>query len=150
MTPQHSPAPWSIDRGQLRDRDGNALASVPIYPDGIGGAIDAANGQLLAAAPDLVDALKAIYRLTGALWPWRSWPAGPWSVRALTRLQSFKRYNPMTTNDSPRGSKDDRRLSHSQWSILLSLAETLASARRSGDTRPSAEIAAPYLALLSA
>ena len=65
MTPQHSPAPWSIDRGQLRDRDGNALASVPIYPDGIGGAIDAANGQLLAAAPDLLDALKAIYRLTG-------------------------------------------------------------------------------------
>ena len=56
----------------------------------------------------------------------------------------------MTTNDSPRGSKDDRRLSDSQLSILLSLAETLASARRSGDTRPSAEIAAPYLALLSA
>ena len=57
----------------------------------------------------------------------------------------------MTTNDSPRGSKNetDRRLSDSQWSILLSLAETLASARRSGDTRPSAEIAAPYLALLS-
>ena len=59
----------------------------------------------------------------------------------------------MTTNDSlpaDRGSNDDRRLSDSQWSILLSLAETLASARRSGDTRPSAEIAAPYLALLSA
>lgn len=65
MTPQHSPAPWSLDRGQLRDRDGNALASVPIFPDGIGGPEDLANGQLLAAAPDLLDALKAIYRLTG-------------------------------------------------------------------------------------
>ena len=65
MPPQHSPAPWSLDHGQLRDRDGNALASVPIFPDGIGGAVDLANGQLLAAAPDLLDALIAIYRLTG-------------------------------------------------------------------------------------
>lgn len=65
MGTQHSPAPWSLDHGQLRDRDGNALASVPIFPDGIGGLVDLANGQLLAAAPDLVDALKEIYRLTG-------------------------------------------------------------------------------------
>ena len=65
MTPTYSPAPWSLDRGQLRDRDGNALASIPIYPDGIGGPVDLANGQIIAAAPDLVDALKAIYRLTG-------------------------------------------------------------------------------------
>ena len=61
MTPKHSPAPWSLNRGQLRDRDGNALASVPIFPDGIGGPEDLANGQLLAAAPDLAGALEALF-----------------------------------------------------------------------------------------
>lgn len=61
MTPAHSPAPWSIDRGQLRDRDGNALAQVPIFPDGIGGPEDLANGQLMAAAPDLAGALEALF-----------------------------------------------------------------------------------------
>ena len=61
MTTAHSPAPWSIDRGQLRDRDGNALAQVPIFPDGIGGPEDLANGQLLAAAPDLAGALEALF-----------------------------------------------------------------------------------------
>lgn len=61
MTTAHSPAPWSIDRGQLRDRDGNALAQVPIpWPDGIGGPEDLANGQLMAAAPDLAGALAAL------------------------------------------------------------------------------------------
>ena len=59
--PKHSPAPWSLDRGQLRDRDGNALASVPIFPDGIGGPEDLANGQLLAAAPELAGALEALF-----------------------------------------------------------------------------------------
>ena len=60
MTTAHSPAPWSIDRGQLRDRDGNALAQVPIFPDGIGGPEDLANGRLMAAAPDLAGALGAL------------------------------------------------------------------------------------------
>jgi hypothetical protein len=60
MTTAHSPAPWSIDRGQLRDRDGNALAQVPIFPDGIGGPEDLANGQLMAAAPDMAEALRII------------------------------------------------------------------------------------------
>lgn len=62
MTPQHSPAPWSLDRGQLRDRDGNALASVPIpFPDGIGGPEDLANGRLMAAAPELAGALESLF-----------------------------------------------------------------------------------------
>ena len=65
IQPKHSPAPWSLNRGQLRDRDGNALASVPIpFPDGIGGPEDLVNGQLMTAAPELLDALKEIYRLT--------------------------------------------------------------------------------------
>ncbi len=59
--PTHSPAPWSLDRGQIRDRDGNAIASVPIYPDGIGGPEDLANGQLMAAAPELAGALEALF-----------------------------------------------------------------------------------------
>ena len=29
--------PWSFDKGQLRDKDGNALASFPIHPGGLGG-----------------------------------------------------------------------------------------------------------------
>lgn len=63
--PQPSPAPWSLDRGQIRDRDGNALASVPVpFPDGIGGPEDLANGRLMAAAPELLQALQEIYRLT--------------------------------------------------------------------------------------
>ena len=62
---QHSPAPWQFDRGQIRDRDGNALASVPIYPDGIGGPEDLANAKLITAAPALLGALVEIYRLTG-------------------------------------------------------------------------------------
>lgn len=60
MTTAHSPAPWSLDRGQIKDRDGNALASVPIYPDGIGGPEDLANGQLMTAAPELAGALEAL------------------------------------------------------------------------------------------
>lgn len=62
----YSPPPWTHDAagGQIRDKDGNALASVPIplALGGIGGDEDAVNGQLMAAAPELAGALEAMFR----------------------------------------------------------------------------------------
>lgn len=50
--------PWSLDpRGQLRDKDGNSLASFPIYPGGLGGPEDRRNGELCALLPELLAAL---------------------------------------------------------------------------------------------
>jgi len=50
--------PWSLDpHGQLRDRDGNSLASFPIYPGGLGGPEDRRNGELCALLPELLAAL---------------------------------------------------------------------------------------------
>ena len=49
--------PWSLDRGQLRDKDGNALASFPIHPDGLGGPEDLRNGEICALLPQLLTAL---------------------------------------------------------------------------------------------
>jgi hypothetical protein len=55
---KHSPGPWSVDRGQLRDAEGNALASVPYN---LGDEQDLANGRLLAAAPAMLAALLDAY-----------------------------------------------------------------------------------------
>ena len=52
--------PWSFDNGQLRDRDGNALASFPIFPGGIGDQHDKQNGELCALVPDLLEALNQL------------------------------------------------------------------------------------------
>lgn len=52
----HSPAPWTLDGGQVLDRDGNVLASVPYT---LGDAQDHANGRLIVAAPELMAACKA-------------------------------------------------------------------------------------------
>lgn len=49
----HTPGPWQLDRGQIRDANGNALAS---YPYSLGGEADHANAILAAAAPDLLAA----------------------------------------------------------------------------------------------
>lgn len=49
-----SPGPWTRDNSQIRDRDGWALASVPYS---LGGPGDVDNGRLMAAAPDLAQAL---------------------------------------------------------------------------------------------
>lgn len=53
-------APWSFDRGQLRDKDGNALASFPIHPGGLGGPDDSRNGALCALLPDLLAVLAQL------------------------------------------------------------------------------------------
>jgi len=52
--------PWSFDRGQLRDKDGNALASFPIHPGGLGGPEDSRNGALCALLPDLLATLAQL------------------------------------------------------------------------------------------
>ncbi len=52
--------PWSLDRGQLRDKDGNALASFPIHPDGLGGPEDLRNGELCALLPQLLTTLAQL------------------------------------------------------------------------------------------
>lgn len=52
--------PWSLDRGQLRDKDGNALASFPIHPDGLGGAEDLHNGELCTLLPQLLTTLAQL------------------------------------------------------------------------------------------
>lgn len=53
----HTPGPWSIERGQVRNAHGEALASVPYT---LGGPEDAANGRLIAAAPELAYLLRTI------------------------------------------------------------------------------------------
>ena len=54
--------PWSFDKGQLRDKDGNALASFPIFPGGLGGEEDLQNGQLCALLPQFVDCLSTLVK----------------------------------------------------------------------------------------
>ena len=53
--------PWRLDsRGQLRDRDCDALASFPIYPGGLGGPEDRRDGELCALLPELLAALAQL------------------------------------------------------------------------------------------
>jgi hypothetical protein len=53
--------PWSLDsRGQLRDKDGDALASFTIYPGGLGGPEDRRNEELCALLPELLTALAQL------------------------------------------------------------------------------------------
>jgi len=53
----YSPGPWRADRGQIRNRQGDALASVPYT---LGDDQDHANGRLIAAAPELADAARVL------------------------------------------------------------------------------------------
>lgn len=52
--PKHSPAPWTAARGQITDADGKVLGSFRFHGD----EVDLVNGDLLAAAPDLLKSLK--------------------------------------------------------------------------------------------
>lgn len=53
--------PWSLDpSGQLRDKDGDALASFPIHPDGLGEPEDRRNGELCALLPELLATLAQL------------------------------------------------------------------------------------------
>lgn len=57
MTIQHTPGPWSIDDGQIRNSEGDSLGSVPCT---LGDETDAANGRLMAAAPELLEACSRV------------------------------------------------------------------------------------------
>lgn len=53
----YTPGPWHSDHGQIRDDRGNALARVPHL---MGDEHDHANARLIAAAPELADAARAL------------------------------------------------------------------------------------------
>ena len=52
-----APSPWYLDKGQVRDKDGNALASVPWS---LNDYQYSANSILMVAAPDMLEALEVI------------------------------------------------------------------------------------------
>lgn len=56
-SPKPFDGPWYVDGAHIRDANGYALASVPHT---LGDDSDRANAQLMAAAPDLVDALRLL------------------------------------------------------------------------------------------
>jgi hypothetical protein len=58
MKPKHTPAPWHMDKGQIKDAKGNSLAC---YPYTLGGDEDQANAALIAQAPLLLEALEKLY-----------------------------------------------------------------------------------------
>lgn len=60
--PAFTPGPWHIDRGQIRDKNGDSIGS---YPYTLGDDTDHANGRLMAAAPELLEALKRLAGLAG-------------------------------------------------------------------------------------
>jgi len=52
-SPKHSPAPWTAAMGQITDASGEVLGSFRFHGD----EIDLVNGDLMAAAPDLLASL---------------------------------------------------------------------------------------------
>jgi len=48
---------WTNDKGQIRNGEGWVVASVPYT---LGGGEDARNARLIAAAPELLEQLKAL------------------------------------------------------------------------------------------
>jgi len=57
ITGSPSPGPWHVDRNHIRNAEDDALASVPFT---LGDEQDAANARLMAAAPDLLAALREL------------------------------------------------------------------------------------------
>jgi len=62
---KHTPGPWTVsidrfyDRPEVRDKDGRRIAVV-VYDFPMGPKTADKNANLIAAAPDLLEALKAI------------------------------------------------------------------------------------------
>ena len=61
----HTPGPWSLEEGRVLTEGGWLLASLPYT---LGDEEDRANARLIAAAPDLLEACKALleWRDSGA------------------------------------------------------------------------------------
>jgi len=58
-----TPGPWTVDRSQIRDADGNALASVPYT---LGDEQDRANARLIASAPAMAETIAQAQRHVSA------------------------------------------------------------------------------------
>ena len=54
-----TPGSWGLDEGKIVNKEGWHLARVPYT---LGGEEDRANARLIAAAPDLLEALKEMVR----------------------------------------------------------------------------------------
>ena len=58
---QTTPAPWHVERNQIKNAKGEALGS---YPYTLGGIEDHHNGLLMAKAPELLEAVIAALLVT--------------------------------------------------------------------------------------
>ena len=67
LTPPWAPSPWRIDRGQIRDRDGNSIASTAYT---LGGPEDHVTGRLILAAPALALAAYDLLRRISDMGTW--------------------------------------------------------------------------------
>ena len=54
-----TPGPWHTDEGTIRSAEGYALAT---YPHNLGDETDRNNGELMAAAPELLSAISLTLR----------------------------------------------------------------------------------------
>jgi len=61
---QTTPAPWHVERNQIKNAKNEALGS---YPYNLGGTEDHQNGLLMAKAPELLDAIALTVLLTSDL-----------------------------------------------------------------------------------
>lgn len=59
---KYSPGPWTTDKGQIRDKDGFSLGSIPHT---LGDKQDEANACLIAAAPEMYREGKSAHKLVG-------------------------------------------------------------------------------------
>ena len=60
-TRSYMPGPWHTDEGTIRNQDGDALASYP-WSYAMGDQTDRNNGELMAAAPELLAACDLALR----------------------------------------------------------------------------------------
>jgi hypothetical protein len=85
--------PWTFDYGQLRDKQGNSLASFPTYPGGFGEPHDLRNGQLCALVPELVYWLETLVkRIQETPFDGNDGMNGTMIVEAKELLERIKRF----------------------------------------------------------
>ena len=78
MSTTHTPGPWIADGGCVWDSENGLVATTRDRADDLGfdaarlKPSEAANARLIAAAPDLLAALKAIVALAGFATEWNS------------------------------------------------------------------------------
>ena len=100
---EHTPGPWHLDGSQIKNADGDALAS---WPHSLGDAEDHANARLMAAAPGLLAAVEAAYETMRGLGPNAPTKGPKWEAFLLLRAAIFK----ATIGDEPDGAGRDHDL----------------------------------------